>query len=422
MAQNVKAADLIGKVIIVGNNQGTIVIKSVQDNGMLACEFKKAGDTATTPLTVTMPNLQKMTERGLWKMNLSPNPSPKGEGEESRGQVRDSMQNQATCPPDSCPPDSDVATEADVAEVDDIMPKVTKRDNLTPSPSPKGEGSGQKKAVTMPLGSHGTLVIAGVGGTKKTAVPAVQTDLQSGCGECKDLKSDERIANANTHGGAIANHAEREVQDSVPQVRLVVYTTKHGDQAPRIEGFGGETDPRWKRHYDEKVRLAEEKKKADAFNEKLQEKMKGKKKDERDKLRKQWKSVGSDPFGASYFTDRTTGEKHYQMILGAKYMDAAQQLTDAYNSGDADAIAAAEQAVVDVKNGIVSDYKAQKAARAAEREAERKAKREAEKSVDSGSAATEPSFTLDQVAAMLGRLLPEGVASTEDIKKLLQAA
>ena len=158
---------------------------------------------------------------------------------------------------------------------------------------------------------------------------------------------------------------------SLPVVRLVVYTTKRGEQAPRIEGFGGENDPRWKRHYDDKVRLAKEKKEADAFNEKLQAKMKGKPKAEREKLRKQWKSVGSDPFGASYFTDRTTGDKYYQMTMGAKYMDVARDLVDAYNSGDEQAVAAAEQAVIDCKNGIVKDIEAQRDAERAEREAKK---------------------------------------------------
>lgn len=208
----------------------------------------------------------------------------------------------------------------------------------------------EKPAVTMPLGDHGTLVIAGVGSDKPK-------------------KSEDKPK-------VTLKRKTPQVQDSVPQtestlpvVRLVVYTTKRGEQAPRIEGFGGENDPRWKRHYDDKVRLAKEKKEADAFNEKLQAQMKGKPKAEREKLRKQWKSVGSDPFGASYFTDRTTGDKYYQMTMGAKYMEVAREMVDAYNSGDEQAIAAAEQAVIDCKNGIVKDIEAQRDAKRAEREA-----------------------------------------------------
>ena len=134
MAQNVKAADLIGKTIVVGDNQGTIVIKSVQDNGMLACEFKKTDSDAITPMTVTMPNLQKMTERGLWKINLTPNPSPKGEGN-LKGEG------------------SEVTTEADVAEVDDIVPVVTKKEETHPQPLPvKGGESEKPKAKVEPIG------------------------------------------------------------------------------------------------------------------------------------------------------------------------------------------------------------------------------------------------------------------------------
>lgn len=247
----------------------------------------------------------------------------------------------------------------------------------------------EKPAVTMPLGDHGTLVVGGVPKRDKNG---------------KFLKKSED---------------KPKVQDSVPQtestlpvVRLVVYTTKRGEQAPRIEGFGGENDPRWKRHYDDKVRLAKEKKEADAFNEKLTEKMKGKSKAEREKLRKQWKSVGSDPFGASYFTDRTTGDKYYQMTMGAKYMEVARELVDAYNSGDEQAIAAAEQAVIDCKNGIVKDIEAQRDAKRAEREAK--------KSEESANAST-TGYSDQDVADMLRKVLAGGDVP-ENIKKLLQAA
>lgn len=247
----------------------------------------------------------------------------------------------------------------------------------------------EKPAVTMPLSEHGTLVVGGVPKRDKNG---------------KFLKKSED---------------KPKVQDSVPQtestlplVHLVIYTTKRGEQAPRIEGFGGENDPRWKRHYDEKVRLAKEKKEADAFNEKLQAQMKGKPKAERDKLRKQWKSVGSDPFGASYFTDRTTGDKYYQMTMGAKYMEVARELVDAYNSGDEQAIAAAEQAVIDCKNGIVKNIEAQRDAKRAEREAQR--------SEESANAST-TGYSDQDVADMLRKVLAGGDVP-ENIKKLLQAA
>ena len=203
---------------------------------------------------------------------------------------------------------------------------------------------------------------------------------------------------------------------SLPMVQLVVYTTKRGEQAPRIEGFGGENDPRWKRHYDDKVRLAQQKKEADVFNEKLQAQMKGKPKAEREKLRKQWKSVGSDPFGASYFTDRTTGDKCYQMTMGAKYLDVARDLVDAYNSGDEQAIAAAEQAIIDCKNGIVQDIEAEKAAKRAEREAKKAAAHATKPQV-----AATAGYSDQDVADMLRKVMAGGDVP-ENIKKLLLAA
>ena len=206
--------------------------------------------------------------------------------------------------------------------------------------------------------------------------------------------------------------SEEKPKSTLPLVRLVIYTTKRGEQAPRIEGFGGENDPRWKRHYDDKARLAKEKKEADAFNEKLTEKMKGKPKAEREKLRKQWKSVGSDPFGASYFTDRTTGDKYYQMTMGAKYMEVARELVDAYNSGDEQAIAAAEQAVIDCKNGIVKNIEAQRDAKRAEREAAKAQEK---------SAKPATGYSDQDVADMLRKVLAGGDVP-ENIKKLLQAA
>ena len=239
--------------------------------------------------------------------------------------------------------------------------------------------SEEKPAVTMPLGDHGTLVIGGVPKPKVT------------------LK-----------------RKTPQTESTLPVVHLVTYTTKRGEQAPRIEGFGGENDPRWKRHYDDKVRLAKEKKEADAFNEKLQAQMKGKPKAEREKLRKQWKSVGSDPFNAGHFTDLTTGDKTYHMLMGAKYLDVARELVDAYNSGDEQAIAAAEQAVIDCKNGIVKDIEAQRDAKRAEREAKRSLS-------PNPSPKGEGSGYSDQDVADMLRKVMAGGDVPENIKKLLAA-
>lgn len=298
--------------------------------------------------------------------------------------------------PDAAPVEDAHAEEVEsvnVGEVtvDSIMPVMQPVESEERRVKSEESATPEKPAVTVPLSDHGTLVVGGV--------PKPKRDKNG-----KFLKKSED---------------KPKVQDSVPQtestlpvVRLVVYTTKHGEQAPRIEGFGGENDLRWKRHYDDKVRLAKEKKEADAFNEKLQAQMKGKPKAEREKLRKQWKSVGSDPFGASYFTDRTTGDKYYQMTMGAKYMEVASELVDAYNSGDEQAIAAAEQAVIDCKNGIVANIEAERDAKRAEREAK--------KSEESANAST-TGYSDQDVADMLRKVMAGGDVP-ENIKKLLQAA
>ena len=280
--------------------------------------------------------------------------------------------------------------------VDSIMPVMQPVESEERRVKSEESATPEKPAVTVPLGDNGTLVIGGVPKRDKSG---------------KFVKKGDD---------------KPKVQDSVPQtestlpvVRLVVYTTKRGEQAPRIEGFGGENDPRWKRHYDDKMRLAKEKKEADAFNEKLQAQMKGKPKAEREKLRKQWKSVGSDPFGASYFTDRTTGDKYYQMTMGAKYMEVARELVDAYNSGDEQTIAAAEQAVIDCKNGIVKDIEAQRDAKRAEREA-KKSEELRVKSEESANAST-TGYSDQDVADMLRKVMAGGDVP-ENIKKLLQAA
>jgi len=65
-ANNMKAADLIGKTIIVGENIATITIKSVEGE-TLKGEFKKAGDTIGMPLPITMENLKQQIAAGAWR-------------------------------------------------------------------------------------------------------------------------------------------------------------------------------------------------------------------------------------------------------------------------------------------------------------------------------------------------------------------
>lgn len=122
MEKTVKAADLIGKTIVVGDNQATIVIMSV-DGDKLSAEFTKDGKA--TPMSFPLSQLKGMTEKGLWKISLTPDPSPKGKG-------------------------SEVTTEADVAEVEDIVPVVT------PSRPPRGEAKAEESDPTPTLPKGGS--------------------------------------------------------------------------------------------------------------------------------------------------------------------------------------------------------------------------------------------------------------------------
>lgn len=140
--------------------------------------------------------------------------------------------------------------------------------------------------------------------------------------------------------------------ETLSQVRLITYTTKNGDTAPRIVGFSGEDDPRWKPMYDEKIALAEAYKKA----------------------KKQGKKAGYtfSPFGAGVNTNYDTREKSYYMAFGVKYADVAAELCAAYNTTDRAAWAKAEANVRALKDSISETFKAEREARKAER-AERKA-------------------------------------------------
>lgn len=92
-ANNMKAADLIGKTIIVGENIATIIIKSA-DGDTLQTEFKKADSPIGMPLPVTMENLRQQIESGAWKIdnanedeNDNPEPEPETKEPETSNQT-----------------------------------------------------------------------------------------------------------------------------------------------------------------------------------------------------------------------------------------------------------------------------------------------------------------------------------------------
>ena len=166
------------------------------------------------------------------------------------------------------------------------------------------------------------------------------------------------------------------INHQLPKVSFSTYTTKRGETAPQIIGFGGEDDPRWKKHL-----LTAEEKKA------------GKK----------------SPFGASFRRDIQGNI----LIFGVRYMEAAKALAGAYNTDDVNAWQRAEDAVKAIYEQAQREGKARWEAKKAHW-AEAAAMRAAEKK-------REKVYTASDVAALL-KAIAEGGDIPEDVKKLMAAA
>lgn len=194
--------------------------------------------------------------------------------------------------------------------LDTYLPKLIKAgkrvaicDQLeAPSNSPsRGEQKTPKedKAVTVPLGEHGTLVIGKPGFSTRPAEDAVAEEIKD-----ETPKAAPKKVTLKKKQKPESEPVDVSVPSatSVPSVlEFSTYKTKKGNTAPQIIGFSGEDDPRWKRHEGGVHK---------------------------------WVS-------ASWYKD-VSGEKKYRLQFGTRYMDAAKALCDAYNSGDAKAIAKAE--------------------------------------------------------------------------------
>lgn len=147
--------------------------------------------------------------------------------------------------------------------------------------------------------------------------------------------------------------------EGLPQVTFSTYTTKKGDTAPQIIGFGGEDDPRWKSH----------------------------------------KDAGHKWVSASYRRD-LNGNKVYILLFGTRYMDVAKALAGAYNTDDVNAWHRAEDACMAIYEQAQRDGKARweekKAAWAEKKNEERRMKNEESAAAESAE---------KQVAAMLEKLM-----------------
>lgn len=121
---------------------------------------------------------------------------------------------------------------------------------------------------------------------------------------------------------------------------------------------------------------------------------------------------GPELHGSKTWERDKKGNKTYMLVFGPVYVNAAKQLCEAWNNGDAAAIS---KAVEDV-NGTLDAHRKEREAQRAEYKAkaeERKAKRE-------NTAATD-CYTKEDVAAMLQKVMA-GEDIPEDIKQLLSKA
>ncbi len=251
------------------------------------------------------------------------------------------------------------------------------------------EPAKEDKAVTVPLGEHGTLVIGKPGFEPKEDKPKVTLKRKTPQPAEEPVKVDEYTVKDDEGNdvkfetvvpAAISEQPVDEIvevnsQPSTPNSQLTysTYKTKKGDTAPQIIGFGGPDDPRWQSH--------------------------------KDKAHK-WCS-------ASYRRD-INGEKVYVLIFGTRYMDVAKALAGAYNTDDREAWKRAEDACMAIYEQAQRDGKARWEAKKAEwkqKAQERKDKKEADRKC----------FTKEDVAAMLNDLLA-GKDIPEDVKKLMKAA
>ena len=186
--------------------------------------------------------------------------------------------------------------------------------------------------------------------------------------------------------------ADEQVSD-LPKVTLVTYTTKRGEQAPRIIGFAGKDDPRWSPQYDASVAAAKAYKEAKAKDPKA-------------------KPTGN-PFGP-YCSHNIDGTCTCAFNFGVRYMDVAKNLVEAYNTADREAWKRAEQAVLNHKDGISNEWKAKK-------EAQREA-RKAAKSVTATTATTATQgYSAQDVAALLQKVISGGDIP-KDIEALMSKA
>lgn len=265
--------------------------------------------------------------------------------------------------------------------LDTYLPKLIKAgkrvaicDQIAPSNSlSRGEQKTPKEdeseAVTVPLGEHGTLVIGKPGFSPQPAEDAVAEEIKDETPKTAPKKVTLKKK----------QKPESEPVDvSVPSVlEFSTYKTKKGNIAPQIIGFSGEDDPRWKRH----------------------------------------KGGVHKWVSASWYKD-VSGEKKYRLQFGTRYMKCAKELIEAYNSGDASAIAKAEADCQAEHEQSKAEGKARWEAKKAEWAAKKSAN---EKMKDEEPAPAKQGYDDKAVAEMLKAIMAGGDIP-ENIKRHMKAA
>lgn len=172
-------------------------------------------------------------------------------------------------------------------------------------------------------------------------------------GDIEDAEFEEVTA------GTEVKSEEVKSEKSLPAVTFSTYTTKRGDTAPQIIGFGGEDDPRYKAVKESGAK---------------------------------WVSAG--------WKKDLNGNKVYILLFGVRYMDVAKALCGAYNTPDVDAWHRAEDACMAIYEQAQRDGKA----RWEEKKAQWAAARSEKLKVKSEELAAAESAE-KQVAAMLEKLM-----------------
>lgn len=239
----------------------------------------------------------------------------------------------------------------------------------------------EDKAVTVPLGEHGTLVIGKPGFSTRPAEDAVAEEIKDETPKAAPKKVTLKKKQKPTPSPSLKGRESEPVDVSVPSATSVVkfstYKTKRGDTAPQIIGFTGEDDPRWKSHKDK----------------------------------------GHKWCAASYRRD-LNGDKVYCLLFGVRYMEVAKALCDAYNSGDAKAIAKAEADCLAEHEQAQADGKARWEAKKAEWAAKKAAKSaKSEEAKPQGKVYTE-----DYLADLLNRAMKEDPEALAEMNKIMAKA